>query len=163
MRKIKAVKSKDALGQARIYYLAYGANTNHTVMKSVCTDAELLGSVTLPAHRLVFKNHCDLVPDVTSSVQCVLWSVTQRCESLLDRMEGYPEYYSKKFIPVNLDGKSLRAMVYFMRDYQKESLPSQSYLDLVVQGYVENNLDCSPLRTAIINAYNQEKDSLKSL
>jgi gamma-glutamylcyclotransferase (GGCT)/AIG2-like uncharacterized protein YtfP len=163
MRKIKIIRSKDALAQARKYYLAYGMNTNLSSMQSRCPEARNLGTVSVIGHKLCFKNHCDLVVDKNSSVTCVLWSITQECEQNLDMLEGYPDYYSKKNVTVEFQGKNIQAMVYFMRDREQESLPSQSYLDLVVQGYMENNLDTEQLRQAILSAHRKEKTQFRNL
>lgn len=163
MRKIKVIKSKDALAQTRKYYLAYGMNTNIASMQTRCPEARNLGAVKVPGHRLCFKNHCDVVIDKSSSVDCVLWSITQKCEDSLDMLEGYPDYYSKKNVTVEFQGKRIQAMIYFMRDREQESLPSQNYLDLVVQGYMENNLDTEQLRLAILNAHRSEKTQFRNL
>jgi hypothetical protein len=98
-----------------------------------------------------------VVVDKNSSANCVLWSITQECEQNLDMLEGYPDYYSKKNITVEFQGKRIQALIYFMRDREQESLPSQSYLDLVVQGYMENDLCADQLRQAILSAHCKEK------
>lgn len=162
MRKIKIIRSRNALAQTRKYYLAYGMNTNLSSMSSRCPSAELLGKVTVPGHRLCFKNHCDVVVDKNSSLECVLWSITQECEHSLDILEGYPDYYTKKNLTVDFQGKLIQAMIYHMRDRAQESLPSQNYLDLVVQGYAENNLDSEQIKQAILNAHHQEKHQFRN-
>ena len=163
MRKIKIIRSKNALAQTRKYYLAYGINTNLRSMSSRCPDAELLGKVKILGHRLCFKNHCDVVADKNNSVECVLWSITQECENRLDMLEGYPDYYTKKTLTIDFQDKQIQALIYHMRDQSQESLPSQNYLDLVVQGYVENNLDSEQIKQAILSAYHQEKHQFRNM
>jgi gamma-glutamylcyclotransferase len=156
MRKIKVVRSKNALNSARKYYLAYGLNTNIASMQSRCTEAKLLGNVWVTGYRLCFKNHCDVVPDTHSKLNCVLWSITQECETHLDILEGYPEYYTKKNLTINYQDKNIQAMIYHMQGKSREILPSQNYLDLVVQGYKENNLNIKQIELALLGTHNQE-------
>jgi gamma-glutamylcyclotransferase (GGCT)/AIG2-like uncharacterized protein YtfP len=156
MRKIKVVRSKNALTSAGKYYLAYGLNTNIASMQSRCAGAKLLGNVWLSGYKLCFKNHCDIVPDISSKLNCVLWSITQECENNLDILEGYPEYYTKKNFNINFQGKSIQAMIYHMQGKSREILPSQNYLDLVVQGYRENNLNIAQIEQALFSAHHQE-------
>jgi hypothetical protein len=43
-----------------------------------------------------------------------------------------------------------------MQGKSREILPSQHYLDLVVQGYKENNLNITQIELALLGAHNQE-------
>lgn len=156
MRKIKAIKSKNALAQTRKYYIAYGLNTNIDSMLSRCPEALLLGNIKVTGYRLCFKNHCDLIEDKNSSVECVLWSITQDCEQRLDLLEGYPEYYTKKNLNVKYQDKVIKAMIYLMREKTSEIMPSQNYLELVAQGYRQNKLDIAQLEQALVRAHQQE-------
>ena len=159
MRKIKIVKSKDALVSTRKYYLAYGLNTNLQSMLARCPDAKLLGNVCIKGYKLVFKTHCDIIAEKNSDLNCVLWSITQQCEKNLDLLEGYPEYYVKKNLNVSFQGKTVQALIYCMREKNSEILPSQNYLDLVVAGYRENKLDLDQIKRALLSAHKQETNN----
>ena len=156
MRKIKTIKSKNALAQTRKYYISYGLTTNLDSMLSICPGAQLLGNIRITGYRLCFKTHCDLLEDKNSSVECVLWSITQDCEQRLDLLEGYPEYYTKKNLNVKYKDKVIKAMVYLMQEKTSENMPSQNYFELVVQGYRQNKLDITQLEQALISAHQQE-------
>lgn len=121
-----------------MYYLAYGMNTNLKEMSYRCPSAENLGAVVLPGYKLAFKGCCDIVEDSKESMSCVLWKITDRCEQALDLLEGYPFYYNKKFVSVNVGGTDVDAMIYFMQPGHKLALPGKSYLEMVTEGYRSN-------------------------
>ena len=80
-------------------YFAYGANTNNENMKYRCPLAINLGKLILPDYRLVFRGVADIEPYAGSSVQGVLWEITEDCEKSLDVYEGYPHLYRKESFP----------------------------------------------------------------
>jgi len=133
----------------RKYYLAYGMNTNLSSMHQRCPNAISLGKVTLPDHELQFKQFCDVVPKKGSDVDCVLWSITEQCEKSLDRLEGYPDFYTKKNVQVWHQGKLIWAMIYVMTDYYEQNLPSEYYFFTVLEGYRSHNIDENQLHQAL--------------
>lgn len=133
-----------------MFYLAYGMNSNKTSMATRCPLAKSLGKVTLKGHRLAFKHFCDAVADGTSNMECALWNITEHCERSLDALEGYPHFYGKKEVTVMHNGRKIRAMIYYMKDYYDYGLPSQHYLDMVVEGYKEHNMNLSQIEEALI-------------
>lgn len=141
----------------RTYYLAYGMNTNLKGMKSRCPDAVWLGKVVLTDHKLQFKHHCDAQYDRNSEMECALWSITDKCEQSLDRLEGFPDYYLKKEVSVIWKGKSIRAMIYFMPNDNFLDFPSEYYFQLVVEGYKQNNMNLDILYTALDEVVKENK------
>lgn len=133
----------------RKYYLAYGMNTNLQQMAQRCPGAKSLGRVKLFDHKLMFKTFCDVVPNKGHSIDCALWTITEDCEQALDRLEGYPDFYGKKEVSVIYNSKPIIAMIYYMKDFYKQSLPSESYLKTVTEGYLENNMNIEQIYTAI--------------
>ena len=123
------------------YYLAYGMNCNTDGMKRRCPAAQSLGKVTLKNHKLAFKVHCDAEYKPGASMECVLWRITDECEKSLDQLEGYPFYYDKKEVIVEHDGKTLRPMIYFMKDHTGLDMPGEYYLEMVTEGYREHGLN----------------------
>ena len=103
------------------YYLAYGMNTNLSSMATRCPAAQSLGKITLPGHKLAFKYFCDIESAVDREMECVLWNITDDCEQSLDAMTG--------------------------RDQPAQ--PSESYLNMVTQGYSEHNINIMQLVTAL--------------
>ena len=82
--------------------------------------------------------------------QALLWKVSVRDEALLDRYEGYPYYYDKVQIPVELDGKTVSAMVYVMQPGFACNNPSSVYLHTVRDGYQAAGFDQAILDQALV-------------
>lgn len=135
----------------RRYYLAYGMNTNLDSMKMRCPDAKSLGKVLLRDHSLAFKGCCDIIHSPGYHMECVLWTITDKCEASLDILEGYPSFYTKKEVPVRHKNDTVRAMIYYMRDTHKLNYPSKSYLDMVTEGYESHNITLKQIVDALDN------------
>lgn len=131
------------------YYLAYGMNTNKKQMARRCPRAQSLGAVKLSGYKLAFKHFCDAVVDQNSSMDCVLWSITPECEYALDLLEGYPDFYGKKEVTVRYKGKQIRAMIYIMTDQYDIGYPSEYYLNLVTEGYLEHGVGVEQIKHAL--------------
>ena len=131
------------------YYLAYGMNTNLSSMATRCPAAQSLGKVTLLGHKLAFKYFCDIESAVGREMECVLWNITEDCEQSLDATEGYPDFYGKKEVDVTHNGRKIRAMIYYMTGRDQPAQPSESYLNMVTQGYSEHNINIMQLVTAL--------------
>lgn len=135
-----------------MYYLAYGMNTNLDEMRRRCPLAHSLGTVTLTGHKLAFKGCCDVVEDQTTSMECALWEITDRCESALDILEGYPTYYDKKFVKVAYKGQTINAMIYFMQSGHELAMPGKGYLTTVMEGYQSHDIDIKQIKNALKEA-----------
>jgi len=131
------------------YYLAYGMNTNIEQMMHRCPNAKDLGSVIVRNHRLKFKTFCDIERYNGSDMECVLWSITPKCETSLDRLEGYPDYYGKRNLTVWHNDKPIRAMIYYMTNVSKLDPPSKNYLNMVTEGYREHGIDVNQIIEAL--------------
>jgi hypothetical protein len=140
----------------RKYYLAYGMNTNRQQMAQRCPAAISLGAVKLVDYKLAFRTFCDVVPSVGHQMDCALWSITDHCEQALDRLEGFPDFYGKKEVSVIYKSKPIMAMIYYMKDLYKQSLPSANYLNLVTEGYMHHNMSVEQIYTAIDEVSNHE-------
>ena len=96
-------------------YLAYGSNLNLGQMAHRCPDSKVAGKAELPGYRLLFRGrpgnaHATIEESEGHTVPALLWKVSVRDEACLDRYEGYPYYYGKVQIPVELDGKTVSAL-----------------------------------------------------
>ena len=95
-------------------YLAYGSNLHIGQMQRRCPTAEVLGTSTLHGYRLVFNGVATIAPDPDRSVPVLLWDIKPADEIPLDRYEGYPHLYRREVVQVELNGKTVNAMVYIM-------------------------------------------------
>lgn len=137
-------------------YLAYGMNTNIDQMSGRCPGAVSLGRWDLANHRLVFRGPADVEYSPGDVVQCVLWDITKECELSLDRLEGYPTFYGKKYVPVTFHGMKHRAMIYQMNDQDGYYSPSNSYVWMLEEGYATHGLDLDQIYSA--NGYQEIAD-----
>lgn len=64
--------------------------------------------------------------------------------------EGYPYYYDKVRIPVELDGKTVSAMAYVMQPGFACNNPSSVYLHTVRDGYQAAGFDQAILDQALV-------------
>ena len=135
-------------------YLAYGSNLNLGQMAHRCPDSKVAGKAELPGYRLLFRGgqhnaHATIEKSEGHTVPDLLWKVSVRDEALLDRYEGYPYYYDKVQIPVELDGKTVSAMVYVMQPGFACNNPSSVYLHTVRDGYQAAGFDQAVLDQAL--------------
>ena len=128
-------------------YLAYGSNLHIEQMQRRCPTAEVLGTSTLHGYRLVFNSVATIEPDPDRSVPVLLWDIKPADEIPLDRYEGYPRLYRREIVQVELDGKTVDAMVYIMNP-KGIAPPSHYYYDVIRQGYEMNGLDIAVLEQA---------------
>ena len=135
-------------------YLAYGSNLNLGQMAHRCPDSKVAGKAELPGYRLLFRGgqhnaHATIEKSEGHTVPALLWKVSVRDEALLDRYEGYPYYYDKVQIPVELDGKTVSAMAYVMQPGFDLNKPSPSYLHTIREGYQAAGFDQAVLDQAL--------------
>ena len=135
-------------------YLAYGSNLNLGQMAHRCPDSQVAGHAELPRYRLLFRGrpgnaHATIEEAEGRTVPVLLWRVSVRDEALLDRYEGYPYYYDKVQIPVELDGKTVSAMAYVMQPGFDLNKPSPSYLHTIREGYQAAGFDQAVLDQAL--------------
>lgn len=128
-------------------YLAYGSNLHIPQMKHRCRTAEVLGTSTLYGYRLVFNGVATIEPDPDRSVPVLLWDIKPADEEPLDYYEGFPTLYRRETVQVELNGKTVDAMVYIM-NHKGIYPPGDYYFGVVRDGYEMNGLDLAVLETA---------------
>jgi gamma-glutamylcyclotransferase (GGCT)/AIG2-like uncharacterized protein YtfP len=137
----------------RHYYFAYGMNTHLGQMAQRCPDAEVVGVAELQDYELEFAYHCNVKPVSGAAVPGLLWTITDQDLANLDWAEGYPTYYDRARVPVMIDGVELMAVVYFMPGENKPCPPGRGYLDIVRQGYAQNQINPAELDKAVNTSY----------
>lgn len=140
-------------------YLAYGMNTNINQMSYRCPDAISIGRIDISGYRLVFRGVADIEEDSTGILQAVLWDITDKCERSLDILEGYPNFYDKKYINVVIGRKTHQAMIYQMtNDYRSEYYPpSDYYQNMLEDGYYYHGLNLEQIYNA--PGFNEVEDN----
>ena len=116
------------------YYIAYGSNLSETQMALRCPTAKVVGTSTLKDWRLLFNGPASIEEYKGYEVPVLIWEIQPEDEKSLDRYEGYPNYYRKEMLEVDVDGKMITAMVYIMNP-AGERMPSEYYYNVLYQGY----------------------------
>lgn len=130
-------------------YFSYGMNTNLAQMGRRCPKAVSLGAAVLPGFSFEFKQFATVVPDVTKDTLGVVWEISDDCEDALDVLEGFPKFYTKQLVTVLIDGIPHTAMTYLMYPDEVLNLPSNSYYNLVADGYEDHGIALDQLNDAI--------------
>ena len=128
------------------YYIAYGSNLNIPQMRMRCPGARIIGTSVIEDYQLLFKgsktgSYLTIEPMGGAEVPVVIWEVTETDEKALDRYEGYPNFYYKK--EMTLDIKGIRtgkvrrrdAFVYIMHEERELGIPSWYYVNTCLDGY----------------------------
>ena len=121
------------------YYIAYGSNLNIPQMRMRCPGARIIGTSVIEDYQLLFKgsktgSYLTIEPMEGAKVPVVIWEVTETDEKALDRYEGYPNFYYKK--EMTLDIKGIRtgkvrrrdAFAYIMHEERELGIPSWYYV-----------------------------------
>ena len=85
----------------------------------------------------------------------VLWRISARDEQYLDRYEGFPLLYGKETVSVRAsDGKQIPVMAYTMNAPYRNTpaLPSWEYLNGIITGCWQHQIDSWPVQKAAENA-----------
>ena len=145
------------------YYLAYGSNLNFKQMNSRCHDAKYIGKAIIKDYALLFKGrgHLTIEPRVGSEVPVGVWLLSQDDEMVLDRQEGFPDYYHKEnfTLEVNkIDGETqtLDCFAYVMQADEPITPPSSEYVAICTEGYQDFGFDTNYLKAAQKESENEK-------
>ena len=130
------------------YYLAYGSNLNVRQMMIRCPSARMIGTATIEDYRLMFKgsktgSYLTFEPEEGCSVPVGVWEVSEADELALDRYEGFPTFYYKKELELPITGirtgkvRRRKAFVYIMHEDLLLGVPSNMYLRICMEGYMD--------------------------
>lgn len=119
-------------------YFAYGMNTNLDEMKNRCPTAVCLGPAWIDDYEFVFRTHADIADCPGSICRGVLWDINKDDLQALDRLEGFPYYYTRFQVKVNKGDSFVFALTYQMTDQSYVQKPGPGYLEMVREGYQQN-------------------------
>ena len=128
------------------YYIAYGSNLNINQMKRRCPTARVIGTGFIEDYELLFKGsktggYLTIEKAEGKSLPVAIWKVTELDEQALDRYEGYPTFYYKADVEIDIKGiktgKEYRkkAFVYIMHEDRDVEMPSKYYVMTCLEGY----------------------------
>ena len=136
------------------YYIAYGSNMNFSQMRYRCPNARFIETKVLKDVRLVFRRngggYANLEKAVGYRTPVVIYEISDKCEKALGRYEGYPTFYVKKNVTLNIGGdkkNKIVAMMYVMnRKYENEVfMQRRDYFETIRMGYEKHELELEPL------------------
>ena len=131
-------------------YFAYGCNLHHFQMKRRCKDSIFIKKINLKDFRLTFRSKyraADIEPKKNSLVPGALYEISKNDEKKLDVYEDFPILYKKFYFTYQKN----KIMTYTMVKKTLFRFPTERYLNIVKQGYVDCNLDNKFLRNALKN------------
>lgn len=147
-------------------YIAYGSNLNLPQMEVRCPTAIVKGPGEIKGYELLFRGVATVEPKEGGSVPVLLWNISPRDEAALDRYEGWPHLYRKERMDVEMEGKTVSAMVYVMNDVRSFSMPSEHYYSVIEEGYKTAGFDTAVLEQALgrtLEKMDQEEAQWKQL
>jgi len=124
----------------RKLYIAYGSNMDEKQMAKRCPTARLLGASEIEDYRLLFKGsktgaYATIEAQKGGRVPVLVWEIGEQDERNLDRYEGYPVFYYKKEIEVQLVGERKNAMAYAIDENRELGVPSARYYNVLENAY----------------------------
>lgn len=141
------------------YYLAYGSNLNVNQMKRRCPRAKIVGSTIIDDYRLMFKGsktgaYLTIEKEKECRVPVGVWIVDDYDLARLDAYEGYPAFYYRKRMKVQVMKKDgtrgeCEALVYIMHEDRKLGCPTDIYMYTCLEGYEDFRFD----KDYLIDAY----------
>ncbi len=146
---------------AKRYYIAYGSNLNIQQMRRRCPGAAVVGTSVIRDYRLLFKGsktgvYLTIEPWEGGQVPVAVWEVTETDEHSLDLYEGYPVFYYKTEmeLEVRASGRrqTLTGFVYIMCEGRALGTPGKSYLMTCAHGYLNFGFDSRILLDAYANS-----------
>ena len=140
-------------------YGAYGSNLNLKQMKLRCPNSKVYGKGIIKNYRLLFKGlpsnaYATIEPENGIDVPILIWELEEDDEEALDFYEGYPRFYEKEILEVQLETKeSIEVMVYIMTDNVEQRInintPSLRYLNSIKDGYITSGFNLRYLEEAV--------------
>ena len=154
------------------YYIAYGSNLHVAQMQRRCPGAVAVGTGWLDGWRLAFRGsktgaYLTIIPDKDRRVPVGVWKIDAEHERALDRYEGYPAFYGKKTVRLQMKllhptpraaRRTVNAMVYIMDARCLPGNPSREYVRTCAVGYQCFNLPTEYLAAAVDEAWCETRE-----
>ncbi|MBQ6983071.1 MAG: gamma-glutamylcyclotransferase [Synergistaceae bacterium] len=148
------------------FYIAYGSNLSIEQMKVRTPDAVIVGTGILKDWQLLFRTFATIKKRKGFSVPVLVWKISPQDEKNLDRYEGYPKFYVKKNLKIDVTGLNgnhfgeVNAMVYIMTKKATDTrsinpIPRMHYYSILRSGYKRFGFDGKILTEALLEAARQ--------
>lgn len=128
------------------YYIAYGSNLNIKQMTWRCPGAKIIGTGFIKDYQLLFKgsktgSYLTIEKKKGKSVPVAVWKVNDEHIKSLDKYEGYPTFYYKQEMELDILGIKTKkayhkkAFAYIMNEERELGIPYKTYIDICLEGY----------------------------
>ena len=128
------------------YYIAYGSNLNVLQMRYRCPHARVIGTAEIKDYELLFKgsqtgSYLTIEKKNGGRVPVAVWETTEEDEAALDRYEGFPTFYYKAEMELDITGirtgkiRHRNCYVYIMHEERQLGMPSSFYVGTCLDGY----------------------------
>lgn len=139
------------------YYIAYGSNLNLDQMIQRCPSAQIAGTSIMKDWRLLFRGGgtnavATAERCLGESVPVLIWQIQSQDEAALDSYEGWPKLYRKEMLQIELNGKTVDAMIYIMNEVVPYGVPSPYYYNIIREGYITVGFDTGILQKAVFDS-----------
>ena len=117
-------------------------------MNRRCKDSIFLKKINLKDFKLTFRSKyraADIEKKKNSIVVGGLFNISKSDEKKLDIYEDFPSLYEKMFFKYY----GRRVMTYTMRNKTPFRYPTERYLNVIIRGYKDCNLDRKYLNKAL--------------
>ena len=129
-----------------VKYFAYGSNldSKRMIERGVVFTSRHFG--ILKDYKLVFnkkssknnlrEGYANIVKSKGSVVEGGIYEITEESVLLLDRYEGFPTHYSREYIDIEAEDRTIRCIVYIaITDKVMDGLkPSKEYFNKILEG-----------------------------
>ena len=151
-------------GMEMKYYVAYGSNLDIEQMSWRCPDAVPVGTAEIKGYRLLFKgsktgSYLTIEKKARRKVPVLVWKVSDADEAALDRYEGFPIFYRKEMMKVQVHDLqsgatvgTFEAFVYLMDEGRSLGKPSEGYYQLCAENYRRFGFDLKILEKAYLES-----------
>ena len=131
-----------------MYYFGYGSNMNHEQMKIRCPNAKFIKKVFLKNYKFVYdgysKSRKGAVGNIVKSNGQIVWGglfeIDEICRKRLDKYEGYPIAYDRKYFDLIDDNGNEFTSIVYLREPKHLGKPTSEYREIIKKGAVDCNL-----------------------
>ena len=145
------------------YYLAYGSNLSVEQMKIRTPEAEIVRTGILHGWRLLFRQFATIQENKIFDVPVLVWKISEQDEKNLNKYEGFPRFYRKKYLTFNVkslngvDLENCELWFYIMTSKAVSArlakpFPSDYYYSVLDKGYEAFGFDKKILEGALLEA-----------
>jgi len=132
-------------------HFAYGSNLSSRFLQGHCPSVRFIMKAYLPNYRVAFPFYSkrrkggisSIIEDPGKLVRGVIYEISEEEMMKLDEIESVPQglYTRQTFIVLGEDGDLHRADLYRVVEPTGPFTPARSYVELMVEGAEEHNLD----------------------